>query len=128
LRALRNAADAAEPLVLAATDPANPYGAALPWPESAPADAPRPQRAAGALVVLRDGQLIGYLSRTESQAARAVAGALAALVDSGRRRVMLVASVDGVEPAVSALAPVLSDSGFTPGSRGWIRRPMARAG
>src|SRR5687768_2557427 len=44
--------DDAAPLVLAATDPAQPYGAALPWPESAG----RPARPAGTHVVLVDGE------------------------------------------------------------------------
>lgn len=43
--------------VLAATDPANPYGAALPWPESGPT------RSAGALVVLIDGLLAAHITR-----------------------------------------------------------------
>ncbi|MDO5671040.1 MAG: ATP-dependent helicase [Corynebacterium sp.] len=43
--------------VLAAADPANPYGAALPWPETGPS------RAAGALVVLADGVLLAHLTR-----------------------------------------------------------------
>ena len=42
-------------VVLAAADPANPYGAALPWPEPATEGAARPGRKAGALVVLVDG-------------------------------------------------------------------------
>lgn len=50
-------------LTLAATDPANPYGAAIRWPDTPDADS-RPQRAAGARVVLYDGLLIGYLSRS----------------------------------------------------------------
>jgi len=144
LRAVRRASDEAEPVVLAATDPANPYGAALPWPEpsSGSVEVARPQRAAGALVVIQDGHLIGYLNRTErtlttflpereperGHAARALAGALAELVNSGRRRVMLIASVDGLDPGQSALGPALSGSGFTPGSRGYIRRPIVRAG
>ncbi len=57
----------AEPraLALAATDPANPYGAALPWPATS-SDAGtghRPGRKAGALVVLVDGELILYVER-----------------------------------------------------------------
>ncbi len=48
---------------LAATDPANPYGAALRWPET-PGVTTRPQRSAGARVILQNGRLIGYLSRT----------------------------------------------------------------
>ena len=43
--------------VLAAADPANPYGAALPWPENGPS------RAAGAMVVLADGLLLAHVTR-----------------------------------------------------------------
>ncbi|WP_447646132.1 Lhr family helicase [Nocardioides zeae] len=64
--------------VLAATDPANPYGAALPWPDrpgtvgrdgdeptatEAPAGTHRPGRKAGALVVVVDGELVLYVER-----------------------------------------------------------------
>jgi ATP-dependent Lhr-like helicase len=44
-------------LLLAATDPANPYGAALPWPTN-PDRAQRPGRKAGAVVVLVNGDLV----------------------------------------------------------------------
>ena len=47
--------------VLAAGDPANPYGAALPWPDHP--GAARPGRKAGALVVLMDGALLAYVER-----------------------------------------------------------------
>ena len=56
-------------VVLAATDPANPYGASLPWPVAGPdpsdagAGRHRPGRKAGALVVLVDGALVLYLER-----------------------------------------------------------------
>jgi ATP-dependent Lhr-like helicase len=57
-------------LALAATDPANPYGAALPWPERVVDEAEtgtksthRPGRKAGALVVLVDGELGLYVER-----------------------------------------------------------------
>ncbi len=81
LRALDDARDRSEgvrtqpprALVLAATDPANPYGAALPWPErvveegeagaSAPAHGHRPGRKAGALVVTVGGELVLYVER-----------------------------------------------------------------
>ena len=49
-------------MTLAATDPANPYGAALPWP-SLDGQTHRPGRKAGALVVLVDGALVLYLER-----------------------------------------------------------------
>lgn len=48
-------------LVLAATDPANPYGAALPWPRSE--GGRRPSRSPGAYVVLRDGVALLYVER-----------------------------------------------------------------
>src|SRR5437868_10659749 len=92
-------------LVLAATDPANPYGATLPWPRREGDGDARAQRAAGAQVVLHDGALIAWLGRGEhdlrtflsaeeparSRAARALARALAGQVDSGRRKALLIA-------------------------------------
>src|SRR4029078_406505 len=60
-----DSADATRPIVLAATDPANPYGAALSWPERS--DDARPARTAGARVILRNGHLIGYLNRSGEQ-------------------------------------------------------------
>jgi ATP-dependent Lhr-like helicase len=70
LRALRETyegddEDAARPgVVLAATDPANPYGAALPWP---PGEGARPMRAAGTHVVLVEGALAAFLGRGEKE-------------------------------------------------------------
>ncbi|GAB3655548.1 ATP-dependent helicase [Nocardioides korecus] len=57
-------ADSSQPpeaLALAATDPANPFGAALPWP--AQESGHRPGRKAGAIVVLVDGELTLYVER-----------------------------------------------------------------
>ncbi|UBI06594.1 DEAD/DEAH box helicase [Corynebacterium falsenii] len=57
-----NAADVADFHLLAAVDPANPFGAALPWPD--PVDgATAPTRAAGALVILQRGRVVAYLTR-----------------------------------------------------------------
>ncbi|WP_426998157.1 Lhr family helicase [Pseudarthrobacter sp. N5] len=76
-------------LALAATDPANPYGAALPWP-AVNADAGsghRPGRKAGALVVMVDGALVLYVERggktllVFSDDSAGLAAAAAALVD-----------------------------------------------
>src|SRR5690606_20349246 len=50
-------------VVLAAADPANPYGAALPWPAHPGEVAHKPGRKAGALVVLVDGRLVLYVER-----------------------------------------------------------------
>ncbi|MGK2865725.1 MAG: Lhr family ATP-dependent helicase, partial [Mycobacterium sp.] len=91
-------------VVLAATDPANPYGMALPWPEETEVTH-RPGRKAGALVALVDGQLVWFLERggksllsfgAEPDAQGAAATALAALVSSGRIPSLLVERVNGV--------------------------------
>jgi ATP-dependent Lhr-like helicase len=133
LRALRAEPEEGQTLILAATDPANPYGAALPWP---PSEA-RPQRAAGAQVVLKDGVLVAWAGRTETSlatflppdeparghAARELVLALASLVDTGGRRAVLVGKVDGRPPAESPLAPHLVSAGFLAGSRGYLKRP-----
>jgi ATP-dependent helicase Lhr and Lhr-like helicase len=58
---LRARAEDATTVVLAATDPANPFGAALPWPEDVSTH--RPGRKAGAHVVLIDGALAAYLEK-----------------------------------------------------------------
>ena len=80
-------------LALAATDPANPYGAALPWPGLSveAGSGHRPGRKAGALVVMVDGALVLYVERggktllvfTEEEPVLAAAGA--ALVDVVKR-------------------------------------------
>jgi len=138
LRALREPPPREESrtLVLAATDPASPWGAAVPWPEGKGHRGARPQRVAGAQVVLRDGRLLAWLGRSDrnlltflpdpepeaGEAAAAVAGALSGLVESGRRRALLVAKVDGEDPDRSPLAPFLRAAGFLPGSRGFLKR------
>ncbi len=53
--------DEDEYLILAATDPAQPYGAALPWPKRA--EGRRPARTAGAYVLLRNGNPVVYVER-----------------------------------------------------------------
>ncbi|NYF10734.1 ATP-dependent Lhr-like helicase [Leifsonia sp. AK011] len=63
LRAYARDSDTDAPLeavTLAATDPANPYGAALPWPQG---EGHRPGRKAGALVVLVDGELVLFVEK-----------------------------------------------------------------
>src|SRR5262249_37709961 len=79
-------------VVLAATDPAQPYGAALPWPPTVGQQRHRPGRKAGALAVLVDGAAVLYVERggrsllsfTEDSASlRAAVGALAGAVARG---------------------------------------------
>lgn len=111
----------AEPvaLALAATDPANPYGAALPWPALAvdAGSGHRPGRKAGALVVIVDGALVLYVERggktllTFSQDDAVLAAAAAALVGVVRRGAvdkLIMEKVNGHDlldtPVASALA------------------------
>jgi ATP-dependent Lhr-like helicase len=111
--------------ILAATDPANPYGALLPWP-GRPDDAGRTaQRVAGARVVLHDGRLLGWLARGDqhlvtflpreepdaSHAREALVSAIASLADR-RRRTMMIATIDGAPAPESPLAEALSEHGF----------------
>jgi ATP-dependent Lhr-like helicase len=144
LRALRDASATPRTVVLAATDPASPWGAALAWPEAPHREAAgaTPQRAAGARVVLRDGALIGWLGRSErdlltffsdDQALRdheamALAAALGALPDGVHRPTLLIERVDGVAVAASPFAGRLAATGFSPTSKGYFRRADARRG
>ncbi|HSD76228.1 MAG TPA: DEAD/DEAH box helicase, partial [Solirubrobacteraceae bacterium] len=127
LRAQRDL-DETPPLVLAATDPAQPYGAALPWPRRAEDDGhKRPQRAAGAHVVLAGAEPVLYVERG-GRGLQVLAGrddarvppaleALAAFV-TGRRDLRLsLERVDG-EPVIgSRWEPLLIEVGFRAGPR-----------
>jgi ATP-dependent helicase Lhr and Lhr-like helicase len=123
-------------LVLAAADPANPYGAALPWPSRHPEEdgGARPGRKAGALVALVDGELAWFVERggrsllsftDDPDVNRAAAAALAQLVSAGRVGSILVERINGAAvlgPAVSAASAAavdaLSDAGFARTPRG----------
>jgi ATP-dependent Lhr-like helicase len=120
----RPSGDDEPPLVLSAVDPAQPYGAALPWPR---VQARRPARTAGSYVVLVGGEPALYLERggraiqtlVQSDDGR-LEPALAALVDhvrSGKIKRLALEKVDG-EPAMgSVLAPALIALGFQEGPR-----------
>jgi ATP-dependent Lhr-like helicase len=134
LRSVREAADpelhpedVPAPVVLAATDPAQPYGAALAWPDNAG----RPSRSAGALVVVHDGVPLVWFDRRGHHLVTFPAAAtddswgdaLAALVKDGRARSVEVRKVDGgaVDPK-SAAAAVLARCGFAVSYRGLVLR------
>ena len=120
-------------LVLAATDPANPYGSALPWPPRPDVSA-RPQRVAGARVLLSHGSLIGFLGRTghqlltflpetepqKSAATEALTRTLAGLAAPGSP--VLLAKIDGVSAREATLAEALIQAGFVSTSRGLLHR------
>jgi ATP-dependent Lhr-like helicase len=136
LRALREPADPPSTLVLAATDPASPYGASAAWPDATRAgvtdDIGRPQRVAGAYVMLREGVLVGWLGRSghtlltfdtaASGCGDALARSLAQLVDTGRMRALLLTRIDGAPAARSPLVAALQDAGFTLTTGGLLRR------
>lgn len=119
-------------VALAATDPANPYGAALPWPSrGADGDtAHRPGRKAGALVVLIDGELTWFVERggrsllsftDDAETANAAAAALAELVTRHRVPALLVERIDGVpvlESRESVMVEALILAGFSRTPRG----------
>ncbi len=114
--------------MLAAVDPAQPYGAALPWPARPDGEGSRrPARTAGAHVVLSGGEPILYLERAGRSLQTLVARddprlepALAALVDhvrSGAIKRLALEKVDG-EPAMSVAArSALVALGFQEGPR-----------
>ncbi|OBF30362.1 ATP-dependent helicase [Mycobacterium sp. ACS1612] len=117
-------------VVLAAADPANPYGAALPWPTRTGADddvAHRPGRKAGALVAIVDGELAWYLERGgrsllsftgDADAHVPAAAALTDLVAAGRIGSLLVEKINGV----SVLEPVAE------GERAVVQEALLGAG
>ncbi|WP_197526541.1 Lhr family helicase [Botrimarina colliarenosi] len=126
--------------VLAATDPANPYGVALPWPPAPAEDAGKPQRAAGCRVVLCDGQALGYLNKTgqslttflaETEPDRgyqALRLATALATRAHEQRSILLTKIDGGSAIASGIAPVLAKSGFVATTRGLLCRSEFMAG
>jgi ATP-dependent Lhr-like helicase len=122
-------------VLLAAADPAQPYGAALPWPER-PGETPtshRPGRKAGALVVLADGSLVLYVERggktllswtDDPDLLRPSAVALASAVRDGALGRLTVERADGLAVGHRAdaegtpLAQALEAAGFRPTPRG----------
>ncbi|MEA2217945.1 MAG: ATP-dependent helicase Lhr and Lhr-like helicase, partial [Solirubrobacteraceae bacterium] len=133
LRAQR-AVEEAPPLVLAATDPAQPYGAALPWPRrddtpatgiGAQASARRPARVRGAYVVLAGAEPVLYVEKGGRGIVTLVGAgdarlyssfeALAAFVTAGRGRRLSLERVDGERVVGSRHEPVLVELGFRAG-------------
>ena len=142
LRAVREPAgsngDAPQVHLLAAADPANPYGAAVPWPRRGEDDRRPLPRAAGASVVLVDGLAALYLDRGGSSlqtlpplddpaVASAALGALRSLLADGRTRELVIARVDGEPVGRSPWYDPLLGAGFIQGYRGVVMR-KERAG
>jgi ATP-dependent Lhr-like helicase len=117
--------------VLASSDPANPYGAALPWPKQAGVSL---QRTAGAHVALVDGQLSAYVTKGEgsvalllppeeprrSQVARAAARALGRWAVLTARTTLGWSAEPGELPLTkSPLQPFMAEAGFLPSGPGY---------
>jgi ATP-dependent helicase Lhr and Lhr-like helicase len=141
LRALAEPAELAKrsgggAVVLASTDPANPYGAALPWPERVVDSGDgepvaraghRAGRKAGALVVLVGGDLVLYIERggrtllsftDDAESLIAAGQGLAAAVRSGALGAMSVERADGESVHTSPLRDALTTAGFRVTPRG----------
>jgi ATP-dependent helicase Lhr and Lhr-like helicase len=137
------APDEAETVVLAATDPANPFGTMLKWPPVPDGNtgARGPTRTVGSLVVLVNGSLAAYISRggrqllvylPEDEPARSVVGrALGARLAQHARPEeggagLLVADINGLPAADHPFAAFLIDAGFSPSAMGFqLRRQPA---
>jgi ATP-dependent Lhr-like helicase len=139
LRALREPdPDAPLAVVLAAADPANPYGAALAWPKSEDA---RLARAAGPHVVLVDGAVAAVVSRggrqvtpllpdeepSRSRVAAAVARALRHWCEATSRPALGWAVGEGEPLSESPLAPFLAEVGLVRSGPGF-RTPRDSSG
>ncbi|MFF4607429.1 DEAD/DEAH box helicase [Streptomyces sp. NPDC001339] len=122
-------------VVLAAADPANAYGAALPWPDPPGNATHKPGRKAGALVVLVDGELTVYVERggktlliwpLGQDPARAAADprlrlAVEALTDAARAGALgtlTTERINGAAALTSPFAAMLESAGFHPTPRG----------
>ncbi len=127
---------------LAAADPANPYGALLPWPRTEES-AGHLARAAGASVILVDGQLAGFLRRNNpairvflpdneperTRVARALAKKLGevAVARQARRSGLLIGTIDGLSAREHFLARFLEEAGFVSTALGFQMRRVIPA-
>jgi ATP-dependent Lhr-like helicase len=117
-------------VTLAATDPANPYGAALAWPRLDEVSH-RPGRKAGGLVVLVDGALVLYLERggrtvlafdDDPDVLRAAASDLVATSRARRLETLTVEKINGAGVYGTPFALALQEAGFVATPRGYALR------
>ena len=155
LRSLRQSRmEKPEMVMLAATDPANPYGATLRWPTAEAEGEEDGQlrsltRSVGASVVLRNGEMVAYLRRgnpnlqiflpeeepERTHAARDVAEFLVEITqremtarDGDRSAGLLVAQINGQSAGTHLLAKFLQEAGFHAAPNGFnVRRPPSPA-
>ncbi len=119
--------DEVSTVVLASSDPAQPYGAALEWPD--PAGPARPSRVTGSLVVLSGGRPQAWLDRRSHQLVTFAAvtddvwiDALAERVRIGRDRSLEIRRIDGGSVGDSVWSSALESSGFVHGYKGLVLR------
>jgi ATP-dependent helicase Lhr and Lhr-like helicase len=129
LRGFSERARSPQTSVLAAADPANPFGAALPWPER-PGErglGHRPGRKVGAVLVLVDGNLVIYVERggrtlltfsDDPAVVRPAVDALALSVRDGVLGRLTVERADGEGIFDTPLAVALAEAGFRQSTRG----------
>jgi ATP-dependent Lhr-like helicase len=138
LRTARSASGAPDARLLAASDPANPYGALLPWPSLRDPAAGRPRRAAGAVLVLVDGAPALFLERSlrhaltfaalgEGEPAALAAEALRGLFADRRRRGVRIERIDGAEALASPLRTAFVRAGFRAEYKGLVLDRFASA-
>jgi ATP-dependent Lhr-like helicase len=126
---------APEIVTLAAADPAQPYGASLPWPRDSESERLPLARVPGAYLITADGAPALYVERggrglvtlpamEDEETASLVLGALPRLIGpSGPLKELRLERVNRAPPAESALADALRSLGFRPSYRSWLLRP-----
>ncbi|MGW0999896.1 DEAD/DEAH box helicase [Streptomyces sp. NPDC002520] len=133
-RRTRSSAPDPRAVVLAAADPANAYGAALPWPEPPAGAGHKPGRKAGSLVVLVEGELTLYMERggktllawpstpdtvaDDDPRLRTAAEALAAAARAGSLGTVTVERINGAQALTSPAGALLEGAGFIATPRG----------
>ncbi|MEU3526673.1 ATP-dependent helicase [Streptomyces sp. NPDC038707] len=133
------AAPGSRAVVLAAADPANAYGSALPWPEPPAGAGHKPGRKAGSLVVLVDGELTLYMERggktllawpiapdtaaADDPRLRAAAEALVTAARAGSLGTVTVERINGAQALSSPIGALLEAAGFVATPRGLRLRP-----
>jgi ATP-dependent Lhr-like helicase len=155
LRSMRDVPDEPRTVVLAATDPANPYGSILKWPDMSGPPAPEDggsaapleggrgaTRSLGSIVILVDGAAAAYLKKGERElllfapddeprrttVIRQVARILlrlAAAREEGRRG-MLIVEINAAPATAHSAARIFIDEGFLPTAMGLQARVPAR--